>query len=108
MAESLETKCRTSGAVSAHVGSRVPFYISGLGRSHLEGDIGAEAGRTQRAAYRLGKAVQRATATAAAALGKSHAQDIGKGARRPGGRATAGECSHSYSSVSALGKGGYR
>lgn len=71
MAESLKAKHKTSGAVGAHLESLVPFYLSGQGRSRLEGDIGAEAGRTQRAGYRLGKAVQIATATAA--LGKSHA-----------------------------------
>lgn len=62
----------------------------------------------ERANYRFGKAVQTATAMAAAQT-KAHAWGTGEGARWPSGRATElKNVGSSYSSSSALGKGIYR
>lgn len=100
MVEILKTRCNTSGTRGAHVEACVPFNISGQGRPRQEGH--------KRADYRLGKAVQTATAMAAAQT-KAHAWNTGEGARWPGGRATElKSVFSSYSSVSALGKGSYR
>ena len=66
MVETLKTRRNTSGTWCAIVKARVPFDISGQGRSCQEGDVGAETGRIQLSRLQTGKAVQTATAMAAA------------------------------------------
>lgn len=84
MVEILKTGCNTSGTWYATMETYVPFNISGQGRSHQEGDTGAETGRTQKNTLQTWEGSPDFNGNGSST--KAHAWDTGEGASGPEGQ----------------------